>query len=291
MTTDWETARDALRDIRKYGLQRPEEVVKYAIPLLRDSAHKLGNEEWLVREQLVMAGLDIYDARIVSTHFDAIKGRFPNSKRTLKLKATVLEGQGHFENEEKILKAILKDEPTDVVARKRRVAMLKSQGRHDQAIAALNTYLRCFMADEEAWLDLANMYIRAGLIEQAVFCLEDVLLADRYNMHMFTKYADAMYTQGDYITAKKYYVYSLSISSGVRNIRALFGLCQACSVLEITKAAVPQTQNQRLFEWGERTIIRHYLTADKTKLDTVVTALMSLRPDDATLGNSSKKKK
>jgi hypothetical protein len=58
------------------------------------------------------------------------------------------------------------------------------------------------------------------------------MIADRYNAHIFTKYADILYSGGskdDNILARKYYSYSLSLDVSSNNIRAYFGLCLVCS--------------------------------------------------------------
>jgi hypothetical protein len=42
---------------------------------------------------------------------------------------------------------------------KRRIAMAKAQGNLIGAVEATNKYLETFMADHDAWRELADMYI------------------------------------------------------------------------------------------------------------------------------------
>ena len=63
------------------------------------------------------------------------------------------------------------------------------------------------------------------------FCLEEVLIADRWNRQIYNKYGDILYSNGtkeDLLLSRKYYSYSISISSKGENVRALYGLCLVC---------------------------------------------------------------
>lgn len=59
---------------------------------------------------------------------------------------------------------------------KRRVALLRSLDRPNDAIAALIQLLEALPTDAEAWCELADLYQSQGLGSQAVFSLEEALL-------------------------------------------------------------------------------------------------------------------
>lgn len=59
---------------------------------------------------------------------------------------------------------------------KRRVALLRSLDRPNDAIAALIQLLDALPTDAEAWCELADLYQSQGLGSQAVFSLEEALL-------------------------------------------------------------------------------------------------------------------
>lgn len=60
---------------------------------------------------------------------------------------------------------------------KRRIALLRSLSRTTDAITALTELLESSPIDIEAWTELSDLYMSQNLFSQAVFCLEEVLLA------------------------------------------------------------------------------------------------------------------
>ena len=59
---------------------------------------------------------------------------------------------------------------------KRRIALLSTLGRINDAIDALVELLDASPTDIEAWSELADLYLSQGLFSQAEYCLEEVLL-------------------------------------------------------------------------------------------------------------------
>jgi len=66
--------------------------------------------------------------------------------------------------------------PTNLVIRKRMVAILKSMGRTSDAITELISLLDISPTDAEAWFELAELYVSQSMYPQAIFSLEEVLL-------------------------------------------------------------------------------------------------------------------
>ncbi|CAH1412556.1 unnamed protein product [Lactuca virosa] len=62
-----------------------------------------------------------------------------------------------------------------VVISMRRVGMAKARGDILAAIDWLNKYLEIFMADHDAWRELAKVYV--SLYKQAGFCYEELILS------------------------------------------------------------------------------------------------------------------
>ena len=54
--------------------------------------------------------------------------------------------------------------------------LLRILGRINEAIAALVAMLEMSPTDIEAWAELSETYFSQGLLEQAAFCLEEILL-------------------------------------------------------------------------------------------------------------------
>lgn len=71
---------------------------------------------------------------------------------------------------------IMKEDPTNMSIRKRRVAVLKALGRTQDAITALTVLLQNSPTDVEAWAEASELYASQAAWGQAIFCAEEVLL-------------------------------------------------------------------------------------------------------------------
>ena len=69
-------------------------------------------------------------------------------------------------------------------ARKRKIAILKAQGENVKAISELVKYLKDFMADGEAWMELCDLYILEQDYAKASFCCEELILQHPHN-HLY----------------------------------------------------------------------------------------------------------
>jgi tetratricopeptide (TPR) repeat protein len=61
--------------------------------------------------------------------------------------------------------------------RKRKISVLRAQGQIEEAINLLNDYLNTFINDNEAWLQLAELYLMLLDYARAAHCFEELLLA------------------------------------------------------------------------------------------------------------------
>jgi tetratricopeptide (TPR) repeat protein len=59
---------------------------------------------------------------------------------------------------------------------KRRIALLISMNKIQEAISMLGDLLVISPTDAEAWAELSDLYFEQNLYDQAIFCLEEVLL-------------------------------------------------------------------------------------------------------------------
>lgn len=61
--------------------------------------------------------------------------------------------------------------------RKRKIAILKAQGNRQEAIRELNEYLKTFISDTEAWLELSDLHLQEGDYPHAAHCMEELVLS------------------------------------------------------------------------------------------------------------------
>ncbi|KAL6519613.1 hypothetical protein OROMI_032889, partial [Orobanche minor] len=218
---------------------------------------RMDDGEWTLYEQVAIAAMDCQRldlAKIKIEYVKVLQKKFPESKRVGRLESMLLEAMGLLAEAEKAYSSLLEDNQFDQdsdiymgllaeaekadlsllednqfdqIIHKRRVAIAKAQGNLSVAIEWLNKYLEIFMADHDAWRELAEIYVALRMYKQAAYCYEELILSQPTIPLYHLAYADVLYTLGgleNLNAAKKYYAAAIDLTCG-KNVRALFGIC------------------------------------------------------------------
>uniref|UniRef100_A0A2P2JYL7 ER membrane protein complex subunit 2 n=1 Tax=Rhizophora mucronata TaxID=61149 RepID=A0A2P2JYL7_RHIMU len=226
--------------VRKLKVRRSDKVLKHGLSILNDpkKTSSIGPDEWTLYEQVAVAAMDCHCLNVAKDCISVLQKRFPESRRVGRLEAMFFEARGSWEEAEKAYSSLLEDNQLDQVIHKRRIALAKAQGNMSAAIELLNKYLEIFMADYDAWRELAEIYVSLQMYKQAAFCYEELVLSQPTVPPYHLAYADVLYTLGgleNFQTAKKYYSSTIDLTGG-KNTRALFGICLCSSAIaQLTK--------------------------------------------------------
>ncbi|KAG5177325.1 hypothetical protein JKP88DRAFT_152212, partial [Tribonema minus] len=229
-----QAARDLLRFIRKEKLREPGLVMEYGIPLI-NSKGALGEDTWVVHEQVCCAALDCADLAAAEACITALRRKFPGSTRVKLLVSMLSEARGDLEAAETTYAGILDANPANAVAAKRRVATLLAAGQTGKAVAALNDHLEQSPGDPEAWTQLAALHVALGSLDEAAFCYEELILIAPADPHHHCRLAEAYFTLGTpdaVLRARKHFAQALELrgrGGGGGRARALHGLCASCA--------------------------------------------------------------
>lgn len=117
-----------MRTLREDNVRSSDDVVDIYDAFIRDgNPNDLGDERWMVLEQVVVAGFDTHRIDIVdaclkelSTMFDHI-----SSLRMRRLQAMKMEMLEEYEVAMDILNSIIEEDDSNSQARKRKIAILK----------------------------------------------------------------------------------------------------------------------------------------------------------------------
>nr|CAG4642002.1 EOG090X0CGE [Eurycercus lamellatus] len=221
----WEDVRDLFRNWREENCRQSEEVVDLWQAILSNHINRLGDEGWLVLEQVFIAGLDCHNMEVANFCLSKLNQEFPDSLRVKRLKAMKYEAMERYDDALDILDSIIKKDETNAAPRKRKIAIYKSQGLIIEAIKELTDYLKVFMADQESWMELSDLYISQQEWNKASFCVEELILHSPFNHLYLQRYAEIKYTQGGYENlelARSYYAQAAKLNPN--NVRALYGL-------------------------------------------------------------------
>jgi len=267
---------EALRSLRATGLRESHFTLGAAKEALKrrdlDEA-----ERWAVTEQLYIAQLDCGLRDDAAETLERITERFPSSKfvRTRRLEGQAAEARGDVEAAGGIYAELvgqpLEDGGTnsDLGAMKREAAMLRAAGDYAGAVEQLNNILSISMCDVETWLELADVYLRVNNLPYAAFCFEEVLLAMPWNYRVWVRAAEAWYSAGELLLARKYFAYAVELSRGSDanqyathvDPRALVGLCVACRAVEAAANKFLTTDdaatlNKETYVWASALLLK-----------------------------------
>ncbi|CAI4233252.1 unnamed protein product [Auanema sp. JU1783] len=221
----FEDARKTLKEWRDSGARRSAETVAIWENALAKNRSRLGDEVWVIYEQLCFAALDTHNLPIVEECLKTLSRRFPKSSRVLKLKGMFYESQGQFEIAGEIYDDLIQSDPANNVFRKRKVALFLAQSKRLEAIRELNDYLRVFLNDTEAWVQLSELFIEEEDLAKAVHCLEECVLISPLNSLFVRRLAEVRYSLGgleNIELAKSYY--EQTVKHTPNDLRALYGI-------------------------------------------------------------------
>jgi len=254
--------RKQLETMRKSAAPNCYEVLKYGKPLIKTYSSSLGEEEWAVYEQVLIAALDSYPSNtdLVEDCSRRLQKKFgKKSSRIRMLEGMIEEAKGRFDEANKIYDTILKDDPSYASAAKRKINIELSCGRVNEGIQLLIKYLDIYMNDIEAWKELCEVYLNNRMFSAAAHCLEELILLSPHNHLFYLKYAMVLYTMGgadNLLLARQHF--SMVLNLNPNNSRALIGLKLACNALAGIKSLKSDDVNYKLNEFATKQLVEKY---------------------------------
>uniref|UniRef100_A0A8C7NKM6 ER membrane protein complex subunit 2 n=1 Tax=Oncorhynchus mykiss TaxID=8022 RepID=A0A8C7NKM6_ONCMY len=259
--------RDKLRKWREDNHRNSEQIVDVGEELINEHASKLGDDIWIIYEQVMIAALDCSRDDLAWTCLQELKRQFPGSQRVKRLAGMRLEALEKYEDASKQYDSILQDDPTNTAARKRKISILKAQGKSAEAIRELNEYLEHNeLPRPQCVSSIYSLFPCSLSYGKAAFCLEELMMTNPHNHLYCEQYAEVKYTQGgleNLELSRKYFAQALKLNN--RNMRALFGLYMSASHI----AACPKVNatvkkaNVKYAAWATNQINRAYQLAGR----------------------------
>uniref|UniRef100_A0A2C9KIV9 ER membrane protein complex subunit 2 n=1 Tax=Biomphalaria glabrata TaxID=6526 RepID=A0A2C9KIV9_BIOGL len=254
-------ARTILKKFRDEQTRDSHLIINLWNSVLMDNCHKLGDELWLVYEQVCAAALDCQRFDTAELCIQALDNKFPKSIRVRRLKGMLYEAREEYTDAEEEYNSILEKDETNMYAKKRKIAILKARQKISEAIHSLNDYLKSFMTDYEAWNELCDLYLSQLDYNNAAFCLEELIMYNPHNHLYHQKYAEIRYTQGgneNIELARTYFAQAVKLNPN--NLRALYGFFLSSSYLAVSsnKGVKDKQLNQKYSAWAAEQIQNKY---------------------------------
>ncbi|PRD29955.1 UNVERIFIED_CONTAM: emc2 [Trichonephila clavipes] len=220
-----------------------------------------GNIEWLIYEQVCLASLDCHRLDIAQECLEVLDKQFPGSLRVRKLRAMEFEALERYDDALKLYACILQHDESNSVIYKRIISVLKAQNKIAEAVKELTEYLKKFMSDHEAWMELSDLYLMEQDYNKAAFCYEELILFNPHNHLYHQRYAEIQYTIGgleNMELARAYFAQSIKLNP--RNMRSLYGFLLAASNVAASPkcSALKKKENLKYATWAAYKIETKY---------------------------------
>ncbi|KAI5287427.1 hypothetical protein KEM54_006007 [Ascosphaera aggregata] len=156
-------------------------------------------ELWLSYEKLFLACLRTGDDVSAKECLSRLTERFGiTNERIMGLyglyEEATAEDKAALEEILKSYEEVLEKNPVNVPIAKRRISLLRSLGRSEEATKALVGFLEAFPTDGEAWVELSDMYHSLGMFPQAIHSHEEALLISPNAWNLHARFGELLYT-------------------------------------------------------------------------------------------------
>lgn len=216
---------ELLDKLEKLKIRRPDLVTTFGGSLFEKYFSKMTEQKaWRLCERIYLSTMDTEDKVQAKKLEVKLAKRFPNSKRLWLLGGVRKESEGAFSDAKTMYKDVLKEDPNNINAKKRLIALSGSES--DDVVQKLKDYLSVYCNDPEAWKMLKNVYLRRGNYRQAAYCVEEIILLGPNDYLLYLQLAELLFATGnqdDCKMALKYYQMSMFLNSGKNNLRAYLG--------------------------------------------------------------------
>lgn len=205
---------------------------------LKHYSSTLSYQKHFYLEKLFYFSLELKILDISRKILKEMKSEFGNEPKLKRMEAQLLENDNKSDDSvamaNNIYKNLIRYNQEDRSTLKRYLVFLKAQYDFEglKKYAELwNEYLKVYMDDFEAWSELSDIYILNSNFNQAIFCLEEVLLHTPNNYTIYTKIGDMLSSFNNTDSAGKalkYYSQSIMIKP---TPRAFWGIIHTTNVL------------------------------------------------------------
>jgi len=222
---------EVIRYIRRHKLREPSVVVEHGLSLLGPDLIKArldDSERLAALEQLCESALDVFDHNLAELCLTQIHagGVSKESARFRRLLGLCLEAAGDLEGATALYDSMLKENPANSVALRRKYAMLRSRpGQEANAREALNVYLENNSGDGAGWAEMGDLGHDRGDSRAASFAYEEVTLSSPLDAPAHRRLGELYATVGGISNlkmARKHLAQSLELDPS--DVRTLYGL-------------------------------------------------------------------
>ncbi|PSR75669.1 hypothetical protein PHLCEN_2v8960 [Hermanssonia centrifuga] len=198
--------------------QKSQEVLQKGTSLLASQSFASKGDDgkhpslWESFEKLLLAAMDQGDMDVADECLKVLVEKFPDSPRIDCLTGIVLETKETPETALSFYDALLKDDPSNAAAWRRKVGILKRIGKIDKAVEELCKMLDTFYTEVEGWMELADIYSSCQQYTHALQALSHVLLLAPQNPFHVLHFAETAFLVPDVPLAFKMFLQAVDMT-------------------------------------------------------------------------------
>ncbi|CAL1709947.1 unnamed protein product [Somion occarium] len=165
-----------------------------------------GDEGWDLIEKLALAALDQGEVQVADECLKLLSDKFPGSPRVEVLTGIRMEVTESSEIALSFYDELLATDSSNAAIWRRKAAVLRRQGKIDQAVQELSSMLDTFYTEVEGWIELADLYNCCHQYAYALQSLSHALLLAPQNPFHFLQFAETAYLALDIPLSLKMYL-------------------------------------------------------------------------------------
>lgn len=261
-----------LRYVRAHALREPKLVISHGKSMLGSDLSKTLSDDaarLAALEQICLAALDVNSHDLAEACLDKLKSIVgKDSSRFQILLARCLEAASDYQGATDIYDRLLKDNPANLMALKRKYCVARAQNKGaEEIIAALNDYLAQQLSDVSGWYEMAQLRMSLADFKGAAYALEQVVLGSPLDSDIHRELAEVYATIGgleNLSLARKHMAQALELNQF--NVRAQFGLVSVANqYLEASENASKKDFDEHellvakeLVKYGSTEVLKSY---------------------------------
>lgn len=206
--------------------------------------------------------MDLHDKTLIESCITQLLNKFPNSSRVKRLRMMAkLELTQRYDDAIAKYNELIANDESNSLLHKRKIAILIATRKNHLAIKASCDYLKNFMNDHEAWIQLSEFYIQEQEYAKAAFCVEELILSNPHNHLYHERYADIQYSigTGDSLElARSYYAQATKLKPS--SLHALYGLILSSNALATSPKTTASKKKEYILlaQWASNQISNIY---------------------------------
>ena len=250
--------------------QHSELILDFGVHVAQNSASLLNDVSFAnYVEEFFLAAMDLKQLVWAQIFLRAICIQFPKNVKTMRFLAMFYESSLNTFKAQELYLEILETTPEDSLTMKRLISLYKNNDLVNDAISMLNKYLESNQCDDEAWLELCDIYLSRQNFAKAQYCFEELITTNPVNYQHNIRYAEILYSNGlassNSLTlfelSRKYFSHALVLIDDTDNkkgsvvnnnvARALFGLLRVCKQISHVQNPKQRSEDKKNQEVAE----------------------------------------